>query len=132
MDREIRPFEHKYKLERGNHKSRQSLHLWAILSFAGKSQLETMNYSGPGHGVHRALLRKHDTHREGNYMFFQINPKQDNDLKIDAVSSKELLVVRVIFPSLLFRSSKQALFLLAAVKGIKWGFHLLALTDQYL
>lgn len=47
---------------------------------------------------------------------FQINPKQDNDLEIHTVSSKELLVLRVIFLSLLFRSSKQALFLSLQLK----------------
>ncbi|KAL6090088.1 hypothetical protein STEG23_031445, partial [Scotinomys teguina] len=34
--------------------------------------------------------------------------------------------------SFLTLSSEQALFLLAAIKGIKQGFHLLALTDRYL
>lgn len=64
MDREIRPFEHMYKLERRNHKARQGQDLQASVSFASKYQLKTINYSSPGHGVHRPLLRKHDTLRE--------------------------------------------------------------------
>lgn len=66
LNREIQPFEYMYQLEKRNHKRRQGPHLQASVRFASKYKLETTNYSGPGHGVHRALLRKHDTLREGN------------------------------------------------------------------